>query len=113
MHFFNYLRELTYEQHGRKFVPFNLYFDSSVLSQQTELTSPVALNINPDTLFTLVNEIPARRKDTFLKKDSIKFDQVISDVAISAKENQYDNTELKFIDVFSKSMKNIYNERFK
>ncbi|MFO7657165.1 MAG: hypothetical protein R6W78_08865 [Bacteroidales bacterium] len=113
VHFFNYLMELSWEKQGRKFAPFNLYLDATVQDNNEEIKDPPILDLNNDKLFSLVNEIPARRKDSLLKKDSIKFDQIISDVAVGAKEDDYSTTDLKFLDVLSRAMYQVFDERFK
>jgi len=110
-YFYNWLIDLEYEKHGRKFSPFTNYFDRS--RNYEDNNEPVNINIVPERLFTIVNEKPAKRADKMFHKDSIKFNQIFTDVVASTISKNLPSTELQLMDVLKNGLEQIYNNRYK
>lgn len=110
-HYYNWLISLGYSKHGRKFIPFNIYNDSSKNNEGYDV--PVKLEITPERLFTLVNEKPAKRTDKLFQKDTIKFDQIFTDYVNETMSRNLSSTELNLMDVLKNGLEKIYNERYK
>ncbi len=111
-YYYNWLIDLEYEKHGRKFTPFINYFDRS-RNYNDDNNDLVNINIIPERLFTLVNEKPARRVDKMFHKDSIKFDQIFTDVVSSTISKNLSSNELRLMDVLKSGIEQIYNSRYK
>lgn len=111
-HFYNYLIELAYSKHGRRFIPLKLRFENVNYDKIEELTEPISPLITLDSLFEIINEVPAKRNGSFFKKDAIKFDQIASSLAVNRQEALSGSTELKFMDLFNRTVSQIINERF-
>jgi len=110
-YFYNWLVDLEYDKHGRKFSPFNNYFDRS--RNYEDLNEDLEIKITPDRLFTLVNEKPAKRADKMFHKDSIKFNQVFTDFAGNTINKNLPSEELRLMDVLRNGLEQIYNTRYK
>jgi len=109
--YYKWLIEMSFSKHGRKFTPFNLYTAQAI--EDYHLDNPVKFSITLEKLFTIVNERPAKRMDKFLHKDSIKFDQIFTELVQETKTKNLALTELAVMDVLKNGLEKIYNERYK
>ncbi len=112
IHFYRWLYNLNHKSHSRRFVPFNLRIlnpDDAENDQDKEL----ALDIGEEALLTVVNEIPARRNDSFLQKDKIRFDDILTDQVDEINKRKLSSTELNFISLLVEGISNIYSERYR
>jgi hypothetical protein len=111
-HFYRWLAEMSFSNHGRRFVPFNLYIQNGEPDNK-KIDGPVKLQLDKDRLFTLVNDLPAKRNDKVFSKDEIKFDRVFNEAAQETLKKNLPSTEISMIDIFQNGLERIYNERFK
>ncbi len=111
-HYYNYLIELAFNKHGRRFVPIRLKFKNVNYDTVDEFEKPVTPELTPEALFEIINEIPARKSNSIFKKDLIKFDQIASSLAVNSQESMNGSSELRFIDLFSRTVNQIIKERF-
>jgi hypothetical protein len=72
----------------------------------------IKIAVRDENLFSLVNEIPAKRNDTLLKKDKIKYDDTFTDLVDDIKKQTLNTTELKFMSLLHEGISKIINERY-
>lgn len=111
-YYYGFLRDLSLNNHGRVFVPFRLNFNHLNYASNEEFDQPVTPNLSIESLFDIVNEIPARRSNSIFKKDTIKFDQIANTLAVSNDGSTTGSLEYRFMDLFHKTMNQIVKERY-
>lgn len=111
IHFYNWLIDLEYEKHGRRFSPFVNYFDHK--REYEDNAESIKINITPEKLFTIVNEKPAKRNDKIFHKDAIKFNQIFTDLTSKTLNKNLSSTELRLMDVLRNGIEQIYYSRYK
>jgi hypothetical protein len=89
-----------------------LNFNHLNYASNEEFDQPVTPNLSIESLFDIVNEIPARRSNSIFKKDTIKFDQIANTLAVSNDGSTTGSLEYRFMDLFHKTMNQIVKERY-
>lgn len=112
-YFYRWVFELQQKCHSRQFIPFNLTFNN-IPDFLNNAEIPVKLTPINNSLFNLVNDIPAMDNSNFLSKDRIAFDQILNEIVDKINsDNAVQNFELRFIQLLQSGIAKIYLERFK
>tara|TARA_B100001245_G_C22894405_1_gene431535 strand:+ start:6660 stop:8180 length:1521 start_codon:yes stop_codon:yes gene_type:complete len=109
-YYYRWLYQLGSDRHGRKFVPFNMNVSGSVGNNGT----PIELNLSRESLFNVVNGIPALDNSNFFRKDAIDFDKTFTQKVDDITQNkELQSFEMKLIALLQEGSNAIYSERFK
>lgn len=111
-HFYRWLYHLNHKSHSRKFVPFNMIVlnpNDAENGHDKELN----IQLSDENLFTVINQIPAKKDESFFKKDKIRIDDIFTDHVDEINKRNLSTSELKFISLLHEGISSIYLERYK
>ena len=112
-YYYRWLYQLGSDRHGRKFIPFNLNISNLTSITENE-TTPIKLTLTRESLFNIVNNIPAQNNSTVIRKDAIDFDSTFIKLVDGINRNKrLQSFEMKLVALLQEGIHKIYSDRFK